>query len=276
VGFARCAPAARRGASATDVTIRRAIIAAAIAVAALRVPAAVAQGDRVPWASGEYLEYSLKVGAISAGSGRMQVLGRDTVRGRQTWHFRFDFSGGFLFARVNDAYDSWLDAETLFSLRFDQNLHELGKRRRRTYEIFPDRMKFRLNNEEERESVSNPLDDASFFYFIRTIPLEVGKSYDFNRYFDPRANPVTIRVLRRERVEVPAGKFDAIVIQPMIKTNGIFSEGGHAELWLSDDDRRILLQMKSKIPVAGSLNLYLRKFTLPSLTGADSLKPPHE
>jgi hypothetical protein len=250
-------------------------VAAATIIAALAWTSP-ATAQRVPWATGEYLEYSLKVGAISAGSGRMQVLGRDTVRGRPTWHFRFDFSGGFLFARVNDAYDSWLDAETGHALRFDQNLLELGKRRRRIYEIFPDRKKFRLNSEEERESVADPLDDASFFYFIRTIPLEVGKSYDFNRYFDPRANPVTIRVLRREKVEVPAGKFDAIVIQPMIKTNGIFSEGGHAELWLSDDDRRILLQMKSKIPVAGSLNLYLRKFTLPGLAGTDSLRPPHE
>jgi hypothetical protein len=224
----------------------------------------------VPWAAGEYLEYSLKFGAISAGSGRMQVVGRDTVRGRAAWRFRFDFSGGLPIAglRVNDVYDSWLDAESLHSLRFEQHLSELGKNRKRVYEIFPERATFRLNGQEERESVSEPLDDASFFFFIRTIPLEVGKSYDFNRYFDNRANPVTIRVLRRDTVDVPAGTFPAIVIQPMIKTNGIFSEGGHAELWLSDDERRILLQMKSKLPF-GSLNLYLRKLSLPPLAGAD-------
>lgn len=225
---------------------------------------------KVPWATGEYLEYSLKFGVMSAGSGRMQVIGKDTTRGRDTWHFRFDFSGGIpLVARVNDSYDSWLDAQTQHSLRFEQKLNELGKYRHRLYEIFPDRAKFQLNDQEERESVSDPLDDASFFFFIRTIPLEIGKSYDFNRYFDTKANPVTIHVLRRERVSVPAGTFDAIVIQPMIKTNGIFSEGGQAELWLSDDDRRILLQMKSKLPF-GSLNLYLRKYSLPPL--ADSTR----
>ncbi len=226
----------------------------------------------VPWAAGEYLEYSLKVGPIPAGSGRMQVVGRDTLRGRPVWRFRFDFSGGMGFLRVDDAYDSWLDAETFRSLKFEQRLSELGKYRHRVYQIFPDRAKYQLNNEAERESVADPLDDASFFFFLRTIPLEVGKSYDFNRYFDNRANPVTIRVLRRDTVEVPAGRFPAIVLQPMIKTNGIFAEGGHAELWLSDDERRILIQMKSKLPF-GSLNLYLRKLTLPPLVPADAAHP---
>jgi hypothetical protein len=223
----------------------------------------------VPWASGEYLEYSVRFGMISAGSGRMQVIGRDTLRGRSVWRFRFNFSGGIPFLRIDDSYDSWLDTETLHSLKFEQSLSELGKYRHRVYQIFPDRLKFQLNNEEERQSVAEPLDDASFFFFLRTIPLEIGKTYDFNRYFDNRSNPVTIRVLRRDTVDVPAGRFAAIVIQPMIKTNAIFSEGGQAELWLSDDERRILLQMKTKLPF-GSLNLYLRKSTLPPLAPPDS------
>lgn len=233
------------------------------------LPVAAATRPRTPWVTGEFLEYTLKFGVISAGSGRMQVVGRDTVRGRDTWRLKFDFSGGIPFARVNDVFESWVDVETLNSLRFEQRLSELGKKRNRTYQIFPDRAMFQLNEEPEKPSVPNPLDDAAFFYFIRTIPLEVGQSYDFNRYFNPKANPVTIRVLRKESVQVPAGKFDAIVIQPMIKTNGIFSEGGHAELWLSDDDRRFLIQMKSKLAF-GSLNLYLRKLILPPLVAPDS------
>jgi hypothetical protein len=70
---------------------------------------------------------------------------------------------------------------------------------------------------------------------------------------------VKIRVLRKERIDVPAGEFAAIVIQPIIKTKGIFSEGGRAEIWLSDDANRIMLQMKSKLSF-GSLNLYLKSY----------------
>jgi hypothetical protein len=78
---------------------------------------------------------------------------------------------------------------------------------------------------------------------------------------------VTIRVLRKEQVKVPAGTFDAVVIQPIIKAKGIFSEDGQAEIWLSDDDRRMMLQMKSRLSF-GSLNLYLRSYTQPRGTTA--------
>jgi hypothetical protein len=51
-----------------------------------------------------------------------------------------------------------------------------------------------------------------------------------------------------------------VVIRPIIKSRGIFSEGGRAELWISDDDRRIMVQLKSQLKI-GSLNLYLKSYT---------------
>ncbi len=50
----------------------------------------------------------------------------------------------------------------------------------------------------------------------------------------------------------------ASIVKPSIKTNGLFSEGGHAEIWLSDDPRRLLVQMKTHFSFI-SLGLYLRK-----------------
>jgi hypothetical protein len=143
-----------------------------------------------------------------------------------------------------------------------QDINEGRYDRERRFEMYPDRAVF-IEDGEEFPSVSEPLDDGAFLYWIRTIPLEVGQSYSFNRYFRPDRNPVTIRVLRREPVTVPAGRFDAIVIQPVIKSRGIFSENGRAEIWLSDDDRRIMLQMKSRLSF-GSLNLYLKSYRPPT------------
>ncbi|HVT38583.1 MAG TPA: DUF3108 domain-containing protein [Gemmatimonadaceae bacterium] len=223
-------------------------------------PVPPADTPPVPWAKGEYLEYTLKVGFISAGSGRMRVVGQDTVRGRMAWRLSFNVTGGFLFAHVNDSYDSWMDVQTLNSLRFLQDISEAGYKRKRNYEIFPDRSTYSEGGKEEQKSVDNPLDDASFFFFVRQIPLEVDSQYTFNRYFNPNSNPVIIKVERKETITVPAGTFPAIVIQPVIKAGGLFGEGGHAEIWLSDDNRRMLLQMKTRVPVIGSLNLYLRKY----------------
>lgn len=223
----------------------------------------------VPWATGEFLEYDVKFGPLTSGSARMEVVGTDTIRGRTAWRLRFNVSGGFWPLRVNDWYDSWMDVETLNSLRFIQKLDEVGAKRYREYEIHPERAVFQLKGKEEATSVSDPLDDASFFYFVRSIPLHVGETYEFNRYFDPKANPVKIIVLRKERIRVRAGTFDCIVLQPVIKTSGLFSEGGEAEIWLSDDKRRILVQMKSKLSV-GSLNLYLKRTRF----GTDSTSIP--
>ena len=127
----------------------------------------------------------------------------------------------------------------------------------RNFEIFPDRSVFVEHGDTAERSVRNPLDDGSFLYFLRTIPLVVGETYTFERYFRPDRNPVTIKVLRKERISVPAGEFDAIVVQPVIKTKGIFSENGRAEVWLADNPGRIMLQMKSGLSF-GSINLYLR------------------
>jgi hypothetical protein len=216
----------------------------------------------VPFAAGERMEYDVKFGALRVGNAHMEVVALDNVRGRPAWHTAFWVQGGNFLYRVNDVYESWMDAESLSSLRFVQELEEGGKDTERKFEIYPERSVFIQTTKKpskEEPSVNQPLDDGSFLYFIRTIPLVVGQTYDFNRYFRPDRNPVRIRVLRKERINVPAGTFDAIVIQPVIKTKGIFSENGHAEIWLSDDERHIMLQLKSKLSF-GSLNLYLKSY----------------
>ena len=214
----------------------------------------------VPFTVGEQLVYDAKFGALKVGTARMQVSGMQTLRGREAWHTVFGVSGGTFFDKINDRYESWFDTRTFASLRHIQDVDEGSYERKRTFEIFPDRRVYTENDSEERESVAEPLDDGSFLYFIRTVPFSVGQTYTFNRYFRPDRNPVTIQVLRRERVKVPAGTFDCVVIRPIIKSRGIFSEGGRAELWISDDDRRIMVQLKSQLKI-GSLNLYLKSYT---------------
>jgi hypothetical protein len=233
---------------------------AGLFIALVAAPVAAQPQTRVPWAAGEYLEYTVKLAGFSAGTGIMQVIGMDTIRGRNAWRLHFNIKGSAPLNtyHVDDTYDSWMDAESLNSLRFEQNLYEGGKRKIRKYDIFPSRSMFRQEGKEERQSVPDPLDDASFFFFVRTLPLEVGKEYAFAKYFDPNANPVVIKVVRRDTIDLPAGRFAAVVLQPTIKTNGLFSENGRAEIWLSDDEHRILLRMDTHFAFI-TLGLQLRK-----------------
>jgi hypothetical protein len=68
-------------------------------------------------------------------------------------------------------------------------------------------------------------------------------------------------VLRRERVQVPAGNFETIVVQPTITdARGLFGQGGHAEVYFSDDAARTMVMLRTKVPVVGSLSLHLKEF----------------
>lgn len=246
-----------------------AIRAVALAGLLLAVPVAGASAQSpttVPWAAGEDLEYTVRILGLKAGAGVMQVTGMDTIRGRDAWHLHFNIKGSALGAyHVDDTYDSWMDVETLNSLRFEQNLMEGGKPTVRKYDIFPDRGIFHQEGKDEKKSVPDPLDDASLFFFARTLPLEVGHVYRMDRYFDPKANPIVIKVIRKDTITVPAGRFPAIVLQPSFHTNGLFSENGGAEIWLSDDEHRILLKMNTHFSII-KLGLELRKATYGSPT----------
>jgi hypothetical protein len=216
----------------------------------------------VPFGPGERAEYQVKLGIFSVGDGLMEVSGIEPVRGRPSYRFSWKIEGGIPFARVNDHFQSWMDIETLASRRFIQEIHEVRYHRYRHFEIYPEEGRWELQGagEVEEFTVPIPLDDIAFVYFVRTLPLEVGETYEFELYFRQDRNPVTLEVLRRERITVPAGTFDTIVIRPIIKSDGLFGEGGDAELYFTDDDRRVLVRLESRVLSIGSLSLHLREY----------------
>src|SRR5437868_2367386 len=237
----------------------------AIVASSAQFPVAAASRSPMPvgvrsFSAGDRPNYVVRFGPLHVGRGMMLLAGVDTVRGCAAWRAVFTISGGTFFFRVRDSTISWFDTATFVSLRFVQHLREGRYHADRDFQIYPERSTYARLGKPEVPSVHEPLDDASFLYFLRTVPLEVGRNYRFDRYFQPEGNPIIIRVLRRERVTVPAGTFNAIVLQPQITTQGIFSEKGRAEVWLADDTTHIMLQLKSHLAF-GSLNLYLTAYS---------------
>src|SRR4051812_5170784 len=212
---------------------------------------------RLPFGNPERLDYQVKYGFLGVGSAVLEVLGLDAVRGTPAVHVTFTVKGGIRVYRVNDTYESWFDPTTYSTLRAVQNIDEGSYDRERNFEFFPDRKMFKENDKPEASTVADPLDEASFLFFLRSIPLEVGQTYEFARYFRAEKNPVRVVVVRKESVKVPAGNFNTVVVRPVIKTSGIFGEGGRAEVWFTDDSTRTLVQLKSQLKF-GSLNLYLK------------------
>jgi hypothetical protein len=214
-------------------------------LAATSPMAAVSGRAAVPYSVGEELVYKATFGGIPAGTARMRVDGIELVRGRPAYHVVFTIDGGVPFFRVHDRYDSWIDVQSLASLRHRQQISEGRYKRTSNYEIYPERGTYE-QGDSVHASVSHPLDDGSFIYAVRSAGIRVGETRRDDRYFRPDRNPVVLTGLRQESVQVGAGSFNATVVRPSIKANGIFSENGEAQVWFSEDARRYPVLVKSK------------------------------
>ncbi len=230
----------------------------AAAVSAWPQDGAPSEPADVPFGVGERLLYDVKFGVVRVGEAELRVVGVDTVDGSPTYHIRYTIKGGLPFYKVDDEQESWLDVYGLFSRRFRQDLHEGSYRRNREYRFDVERRMYVRNDGETDTIPAEPLDEASFLYFVRTLPLEVGQRYEFHRYYRKDRNPVVLHVLRRDTVLVPAGRFPVIVVRPIIKAGGVYGEGGESEVFLTDDERRIVVHTRSEAKV-GSLLLYLKE-----------------
>jgi hypothetical protein len=232
-------------------------------LSALAVPVIVASRpappSRLPFQVGERMLYDAKVNAIRAGQASLSIEGLETVRGVGTFHAIFDVHGRILFKKFNNHYESWFDTTNLVSMRHLQQTDDLDKH----YEFYPERKIYIKNGDGiENPSVAMPLDEASFLFYLRTIPLEIGRSMTVPRYYHAGKNPIQISVVRREMVKVPAGEFDAFVVKPVIKSNGLFSPRSDAEVWIANDRAHTILKLRSGLPV-GTLYLELRSIELP-------------
>jgi hypothetical protein len=232
------------------------------------VPAAPPPVPAYPFAVGEKLSYSAKLGMLTLGSATLEVASLDTVRGVESFRLRFRLKGKNAFYSLDDVLESWVGTSDLVSRRFVQDFVENDKPRHRLYEIYPDSGFFRQQGGRDTTfaTPAEPLDDAGFFYFVRVTPLQVGKKYSYDRYFRKEKNPVTIEVLKRERLELPDGtKVPCLVLHPVIDTKGLFSKRSETRIWLTDDARRLPVQVRTKFPF-GTITLRLKDMVLPGTT----------
>jgi hypothetical protein len=236
----------------------------ALVLALFQGSAPPAPAPAYPFGVGETLTYSAKLGMLTLGSGTLEVAGIESLRGEETFRFRFRLQGRTVFFSLDDVLESWVGTKDFASRRFLQNFVENDKTRRKLYEIYPDSGFFRESGRPSPEpSPPDPLDDAAFFYFVRITPLEVGKKYSFDRYFKKKMNPVNIEVTKKEKMELPDGtEIDCLVLHPVIETKGMFSKRSDTRIWLTDDVRRLPVQIRSKFNF-GTITLRLKEMVLP-------------
>lgn len=226
----------------------------------------------VPLWVGEELKYKIKYGIFGVGEGSIGVPRIDTIAGWPAFAAEMRIKGGVLGYDLDQKIYSWIDTEKLFSRRFVKD----EENRPREYDFHAEQ--HLVHQIQDRDTTwtiptSEPLDDLSLVYLARTLPLEVGQTYTFNRYFKEENNPIILRVLRKDRREVGAGEFNTIVVQPVIPESSLYSEGGNAEIHLSDDERRLIVYMKVDVFIF-NLTLHLEEFREGAALGEDGKPRP--
>jgi hypothetical protein len=216
--------------------------------------------DDLPFGVGEKLRFSIRYEFVKAGEATMEIPEITTCGGGSNC-FRvvseakstMPFS---LFFEVRDRVESLVHVDSLYTLRYTKALKE------GTYEAF-EQVDFDQTDHTAvypgGKTVAIPprvQDVLSSLYYVRTLDLEVGESVFIDNHADEKNYPLEVKVLRVEKIEVPAGTFECYVLEPILRASGVFQHKGKLTVWVSTDRTRIPVMMKSKI-IIGSINAVL-------------------
>lgn len=218
----------------------------------------------MPFAAGEQAVYKAGWGIFgSAGTGTMS-LSMDTLRGDSTLHAVLAIRGGIPGLRIDERLESWMDRATLASRRFVQRTRYPRFSRDRLRDFFSVENRWTGHTNQRSETgdlaTTRPLDEIGFIFVARAESLVVGEELVYQDFWKADANPVRLKVLRRQVVKVPAGTYNTIVVQPIIRTAGLFAEKGEAEVYISEGPARELVMLRAKLSI-GTLVLQLEQFT---------------
>jgi len=258
----------------------RLVAACALAAALLATPAwrpaparassypAIGPSGKVaepPFSAGERLVFEIKYGFVSAGTATMGIPDVVRERGYPCYHIVSVAESNPVFSAfftVRDVAESFLEVRRLLPLRFEKNLRE-GNFRAEDIVLF-DRDRGVALYPKKGQVVPlayDAQDILSSLYYVRMMDLKVGSSVYIENHADKRNYPLEIRVLREERVRVPAGEFSCIVVEPVMRASGLFRHKGKLTVWLTKDASHVPVLMKSKVAI-GSVSAVLTTLEL--------------
>ncbi|KPJ79021.1 MAG: hypothetical protein AMJ54_00775 [Deltaproteobacteria bacterium SG8_13] len=244
-----------------------------IAVAALLMGswAAVVSADSRPAAfvPGEKLMFDLKWGFIPAGQAVLEVRPMKMVKGVASYHFVMQAkTNAFIDSiyRYRSRVDAFADRQLTHSLQYRKKTELGAKTREDTVHFNWDLNEARFNRtgkypgekpEIQTEQRRIPLmpgafDPLSVFYYTRQ--LEVGPGAPVERPVSDGRKCVmaTAMILKRENIRINGKVYDTYLVEPDLKhVGGVFEKSKDAkiQLWVTADERRIPVKIKSKVIV---------------------------
>ena len=169
--------------------------------------------------------------------------------------------------KVRDINQSWLDVADLYSHGYDQSVREGNYKRDEwvTFDYAAKKYKGQVQKKHDPRKISGPLDIKvldmlTSLYYVRAQKLEVGHDVVLDIVNREKQYPLIVKVLKKETVKTPAGKFNCIVVEPQIRGEGIFvAKGKSLKVWLTDDKYKMPVKMEAEVFI-GSVYAELQEY----------------
>lgn len=252
-------PAFVRRRAPRGIATLRAVACVVVAVAVGGPTPARAQEFSLPFAVGEALNYQVRIARLGdVGTGRMWIEGPVVEQGVPVWRLRSEINAGKGPIRATDRTSSWLDPRRMAILRFKKEEHHVLSKSEEDVSI--DRAAHRWHDADGTDGAlgsEQPLDELSFLYFLRTIPVDRDTVLRFDRHFDPARNPTIVRVKGEETLTTPAGIFRTRVIEMEVRDPKRYKGTGVIRIHLYAEECRIPVRIESRMPVLGITTLTL-------------------
>ncbi len=215
---------------------------------------------------GERLEYDVVYSFITAGTGYFHIIpAKYMVNDRECYDIRFQVNSlkslEFLY-KVQDTYRTALDVDGIFPWKFEQRIRE-GKYKRDAKAEFDHVNKKAIVKNKSYNVPEYVHDIVSAFFYVRTMDLSSmpkGKVFTLKNFFDNKVYDLGVKIHGKQTVEVSAGKFKCIVIEPLVVEGGLFKNEGKILIWLTDDENKIPVKVSTKILI-GDVSAELTKYS---------------
>jgi hypothetical protein len=213
---------------------------------------------------GEELNYDVSYGFITAGTARLAIPRFSDMKGRKCYHVEFTVNSKPFFDsfyKVRDRYETHIDVEGLFPWNFMQQIREGGYKYDFTAWFDQSRLKA-MTNKGEFDIEPYSQDVLSAFYYMRTQNWEgfrPGQKVTVKNFARDSVYTLTLKYLGKQEIKVEAGKFNCMLIEPIMKAGGLFKSSGRIIIWVTDDEKRIPVQIEAEIPI-GSITTELTSY----------------
>lgn len=223
-----------------------------------------------PFRVGEKVTLEMSYFGVTAGDVTIEVRPFVKVNGRKSYFFMGRAVTTSIFAMfyaVDDWFETYVDYETLVPYSYALHVKE-SKQLRETRSIFDwkkgvarwwdKKINSEKKVEEQEKTWEIPPYSQNVFsaaFYVRTFQLRPGKKIAYRIAHEGENLIITIDVLRRERIKTPIGELDTLVLKPKIELDGVFKPVGDIFMWVTDDDRKMLVKVESKIKIGSIVGI---------------------